>query len=49
MIKKENDILLTYGDATIRKADQDCLKDGNWLNDNCISFYYEYLTNKVAK
>jgi len=49
MMKKENPIVLTYGDATLRKSDQENFKDGNWLTDNCISFFYEYLTNQFSK
>ena len=38
-------ILLTYGDCTIRQREIDAFKEGNWLNDEAIFFYYEYLRN----
>ena len=39
----DSKILLTYRDVTIRSSDLKCLNDKSWLNDICVSFYYEYL------
>ena len=38
-------IILTYFDCTVRKNDAKLFLNGNWLNDTCITFYYEYLKN----
>ena len=42
-------IVLTYGDSTLREDDVALLEDGNWLNDNCISFYLEHMLKTVLK
>lgn len=39
-----NNIILTYKSATLRQADIDLLAPGQWLNDQCILFYYEHLS-----
>ena len=50
MIKKQpSPVILTYGDSTLRQTDIECFDDGRWLNDNCLSFYYEYLNNTSNK
>jgi Ulp1 family protease len=36
-------ILLTYGSSTLRQSDINLLKPNNWLNDQIILFFYEYL------
>ena len=43
---EKKDILLTYQSATIRESDMENLKAGNWLNDQIINFYLEYLTHE---
>ena len=43
------DIVLTYKSATLRDKDISFLREGNWLNDQIINFYYEYLTNNIPK
>lgn len=43
------EIKLTYGSATLRQKDIDLYEPGQWLNDQCILFYFEYLTRKVEK
>lgn len=35
--------LLTYGSCTLRSSDISLLLPNNWLNDQIILFYYEYL------
>jgi sentrin-specific protease 8 len=39
-----NTIKLTYRSATLRQSDISLFNSGNWLNDQCILFYFEYLT-----
>lgn len=39
----DDDRLLQFFDITVYKEDLDNLKDDEWLNDNNISFIYEYL------
>ncbi len=39
-------MLLTYHDCTLYQSDFDILtSEREWLNDNIISFWFEYLTN----
>ena len=40
------DILLTYHSSTIRRNDLLCLNPQNWLNDQIINFYFEYLSHE---
>jgi len=40
------EVLLTYYSATLRQYDLNFLEDGQWLNDQLINFYLEYLTHK---
>ena len=39
---------LTYGSVTLQKHDIRLLSGNFWLNDQCLSFYLEYLTRKYA-
>lgn len=39
---------LTYGPVTLQKHDIHLLSGNFWLNDQCLSFYFEYLTRKYA-
>lgn len=41
--------LITYHDVTLHSSDIQLLNAPNWLNDNLISFYFEYLTYEVFK
>ena len=41
-----NDVYLSYKSICLRKFDVDCFKSNNYLNDMCISFYYELLNDK---
>ncbi|PRP89434.1 hypothetical protein PROFUN_01297 [Planoprotostelium fungivorum] len=36
--------VITYHDVTLYPEDVNLLKRPNWLNDNIMSFYFEYLT-----
>ncbi|RZC32768.1 sentrin-specific protease 8 [Asbolus verrucosus] len=38
-------IVLSYDESLLRKSDVDLLHGPYWLNDNIISFYFEYLKN----
>ena len=42
-------ILLNYKSVSLRKSDIQCLDNYKYLNDLCISFYYEILTQKFSK
>jgi len=41
----EGEIILDYQNTLIRKSDFASLNSGQWLNDNIISFWFEYLEN----
>lgn len=43
LYNKPGDIVLEFYDVTVYKEDIDNLQPGYWLNDNNISFVYEYL------
>ncbi|XP_076368766.1 sentrin-specific protease 8-like [Tachypleus tridentatus] len=43
----EGAIVLSYGDTLLRESDVSLLNDGQWLNDNIIAFWFEYLQNEV--
>jgi Ulp1 family protease len=40
-------ILLTYKNTTLRQADIELYSGNNWLNDTCINFYYDWLSNDL--
>ncbi|KAK9476275.1 hypothetical protein V1514DRAFT_188285 [Lipomyces japonicus] len=40
---RSQDIILEYYDASIYKEDFDNLREDRWLNDNNLTFWYEYL------
>ena len=43
--KVDPSIILTYKSTTIRYSDLAYLTNNEYLNDECISFYYEYLSD----
>ena len=44
----DNDkIVLSFYESLIRKSDIDILLSNNWLNDQIISFYFEYLEKNI--
>ena len=43
----DGQVVLSYHDTLIRQGDLDLLQDGKWINDNIISFWFEYLENNV--
>lgn len=46
----ENDkILLIYENISIRQQELDFLTQNQWLNDNVISFYMQYLVDQIDK
>ncbi|RKP08673.1 hypothetical protein THASP1DRAFT_5969, partial [Thamnocephalis sphaerospora] len=42
-------IMLCYHDVVLRHRDLNTLQPGEWLNDTCIEFYYEYLEREVIR
>lgn len=46
---EDDPIVLSYHDALLKKSDIDLLEGPNWLNDQIISFYFEYLSQDVYK
>lgn len=40
-----SDIQLTYKSSTLRLSDISLFYPSNWLNDQCINFYFEYLNS----
>ncbi|RWS28647.1 sentrin-specific protease 8-like protein [Leptotrombidium deliense] len=45
----EDDIVLSYCDTLLRKSDVALLNKGQWINDNLIAFWFDYLENEVYK
>ena len=39
-------IVISYHDSVLRQSDLALLSAPNWLNDQIISFFYEYLSNE---
>jgi len=42
-------LFVTYQDVSLYNSDLELLNGFNWLNDNIIAFYYEYLANETFK
>lgn len=38
--------MLSYNDVLLRRADVELLTGPRWLNDQVISFYFEYITQE---
>jgi len=38
--------VLSYNDVLLRRADVELLTGPRWLNDQVISFYFEYITQE---
>ena len=46
----EDEFLITLGGTTLRKSDLATVeREGGWVNDAVISFYFEYLDARVAE
>ena len=43
--KMTDSIVISYHDSVLRQSDLALLSAPNWLNDQIISFFYEYLNN----
>lgn len=43
----EGEIILEYHNTLLRKTDVESLNAAQWLNDNIISFWFEYLENNL--
>eukprot|EP01024_Parvocaulis_polyphysoides_P008912 TRINITY_DN12697_c3_g1_i2.p2 TRINITY_DN12697_c3_g1~~TRINITY_DN12697_c3_g1_i2.p2 ORF type:complete len:227 (-),score=25.93 TRINITY_DN12697_c3_g1_i2:145-825(-) len=41
-------VVLDYFDIRLRKRDVNTLQKGCWLNDQIITFYFEYLQNNIS-
>jgi len=39
--------VLDYGDVLLRAGDVKLLNGPYWLNDQCIAFYFEYLSREL--
>ena len=47
---EEDGFLITLGGTTLRKSDLATVgREGGWVNDAVISFYFEYLDERVAE
>lgn len=46
---EEDKIVLSYHDTLLKQSDIDLLNGPHWLNDQLISFFFEYLTRNVYK
>jgi sentrin-specific protease 8 len=45
-----DDKVLSYFDVVLRQGDVDLLTDGpNWLNDQLLAFYFEFLAREKFK
>lgn len=44
-----SDIVLSYHDSLIRQSDCKLLLGNQWINDNIIEFWFEYLSNDLFK
>lgn len=44
-----DDKVLSYFDVVLRRGDVDLLNGPNWLNDQVIAFYFEFLTKEFFK
>lgn len=44
---EEDAIVLSYHDSLLRQSDVDLLNGPYWLNDQIISFFFEYLSREV--
>ncbi|KAL3157487.1 hypothetical protein ABBQ32_011951 [Trebouxia sp. C0010 RCD-2024] len=49
-IQARNDKVLSYGDNLLRRGDVELLQGPHWLNDQIITFYFDYLRlERLAK
>lgn len=44
---QENKVVLSFHETLLRNSDVDLLRGPYWLNDQIISFYFEYLENVI--
>lgn len=49
MGKHNDDLVLSYGDAFLRKSDLSSLEPGKWLTDAVITFSFEYFEKEAFK
>ena len=43
----DTDVVVSYGDVVLRRRDALTLMDGEWLNDQVITFFLEYLKREA--
>jgi Ulp1 family protease len=46
---EEDPTYLSYKNILLRQSDVDCLNKGKYLNDMCISFFYQFLNERHMK
>lgn len=44
----DDDVVLSYHNSLLRKSDLELLRNPQWLNDQLIGFWFEYLENEIA-
>ncbi|ORZ26198.1 hypothetical protein BCR42DRAFT_401774 [Absidia repens] len=47
MVAKKRQIVLHYHDVVLDEEDMETLKEGQWLNDNIMTFYMEYTEREL--
>ncbi|KAI8342751.1 hypothetical protein BC941DRAFT_413737 [Chlamydoabsidia padenii] len=47
MVTKKRKVVLHYHDIMLEETDMATLEEGQWLNDNIMSFYMEYIERQV--
>uniref|UniRef100_A0A182P0U1 Ubiquitin-like protease family profile domain-containing protein n=1 Tax=Anopheles epiroticus TaxID=199890 RepID=A0A182P0U1_9DIPT len=47
--RRNDEVALSYHESCLRQSDVDLLKGPYWLNDQVISFYFEYLEKCIFK
>mmetsp|Transcript_4509 Transcript_4509/g.10950 ORF Transcript_4509/g.10950 Transcript_4509/m.10950 type:complete len:86 (+) Transcript_4509:191-448(+) len=45
-MSRSNEKVLSYQDVLLRRADVELLRESEWLNDQIIAFYLEYLSQE---
>ncbi|KAJ2849230.1 hypothetical protein IWW36_002782 [Coemansia brasiliensis] len=49
MTKERDTLLFSYHSSTVYRSDAQSLRDGQWLNDSILSFYFEYIRFEILK
>ncbi|KAI9481730.1 hypothetical protein H4R22_001544 [Coemansia sp. RSA 1290] len=48
-MKERDTLLFTYHNSSVYRGDAQSLRDGQWLNDSILSFYFEYIRFEILK